>query len=68
MNQKLTTALATSITAVTPTALAGWGKGGASSREGFGDITLRTRNAGVPEELSAVQNIVDSYSAGQDNT
>lgn len=65
MNQKLTTALATSITAVTPTALA---SGGASSREGSGDITLRTRNAGVPEELPAVKNIVDSYSAGQDNT
>jgi hypothetical protein len=68
MNQKLTTVLATSITAVAPTALADRGKGSASSSEGSGSITLRTHNAGVPEELATAQKIVDSYSASQDNT
>ena len=68
MNKKLTRILATSIAAAALTAtLAGCGKGSASSStEGSGEIALWTHNAGNPDELAAVQKIVDSYNASQD--
>src|SRR3954469_5810103 len=68
MNKTLTKVLATSIAAVALTAtLAGCGKGSASSStEGSGEIALWTHNAGNPEELAAVQKIVDSYNGSQD--
>lgn len=68
MNKKLTRILATSIAAAALTAtLAGCGKGSASSStEGSGEIALWTHNAGNPEELAAVQGIVDSYNSSQD--
>jgi len=68
MNKKFTKILATSIAAAALTAsLAGCGKGSASSStEGSGEIALWTHNAGNPDELAAVQKIVDSYNGSQD--
>ena len=43
------------------------GKGSASATsEGSNEITMWTHNAGNPEELAAIQGIVDSYNAGSD--
>ncbi len=63
MNKRFTRILATSIAAAALVGTLGaCGKGSASATsEGSNEITMWTHNAGNPDELKAIQGIVDSY-------
>ncbi len=63
MNKRFTRILATSIAAAALVgSLGACGKGSASATsEGSNEITMWTHNAGNPEELKAIQGVVDSY-------
>jgi multiple sugar transport system substrate-binding protein len=63
MNKRFTRILATSITAAALLgSLGACGKGSSSATtEGPKEITMWTHNAGNPDELKAVQGVVDSY-------
>lgn len=65
MNKRFTKVLVTSITAAALVAgLGACGKGSSSATTGgSNEITLWTHNAGNPDELKAIQGIVDSYNA-----
>ena len=68
MNKRFTRILATSVAAAALVGTLGaCGKGSASATsEGSNEITMWTKNAGNPEELKAVQSIVDSYNKSAD--
>ena len=68
MNKRFTRILATSVAAAALVGTLGaCGKGSASATsEGSNEITMWTHNAGNPEELAAVQGVVDSYNKSAD--
>lgn len=68
MNKRFTRILATSVAAAALVGTLGaCGKGSASATsEGSNEITMWTHNAGNPDELKAVQSIVDSYNKSPD--
>lgn len=67
MNIRFKRFLAASLTsAALVGSMAACGTGGGNSKDGAnGELTLWTHNAGNPDELGAIQSVVDAYNQSQ---